>query len=294
MKKSRKIFIFATICALLAGCAIWGFFIEPDELAANHYQLKVKNWNPAFNNFKIVAIADIHAGSNFITEAKIRQVVKLSNAEDADLVVLLGDYVSLADTADKKLKMPVEAVSESLKGLKARFGVYAVLGNHDGLYGDNKVAAALQEAGIKVLENEVVFIEKDGAKFRLLGLKDHLKINNWKEFTDNLKTELAKNEQTGDILVLEHSPDILPIITGDLSISNDTRLILAAHTHGGQVRLPILGSLIVPSTYGQKYALGHIRENNVDMFVTPGIGTSILPVRFGVPPEISVLTLESE
>jgi len=98
----------------------------------------------------------------------------------------------------------------------------------------------------------------------------------------------------GDIIALEHSPDILPVITGDLSISPDLKLILAAHTHGGQVWFPIFGTPIVPSSYGQKYSYGHIRENNVDMFVTSGIGTSVLPIRFMMPPEIAVLTIRSE
>jgi uncharacterized protein len=96
---------------------------------------------------------------------------------------------------------------------------------------------------------------------------------------------------TGDIIVLQHSPDILPVIAGEYSISPDLRLILAAHTHGGQIRFPIVGSLVVPSGFGQKYARGHIFDKGVDMFVTSGIGTSVLPLRFMIPPEIVVLTI---
>jgi predicted MPP superfamily phosphohydrolase len=86
---------------------------------------------------------------------------------------------------------------------------------------------------------------------------------------------------------------VLPIISGDLSISPDLKLLLTAHTHGGQVWLPLIGTPIVPSSYGQKYSYGHIQENGVDMFVTSGVGTSILPFRFMVPPEIAVLTIRS-
>ena len=86
----------------------------------------------------------------------------------------------------------------------------------------------------------------------------------------------------------------MPAITGDLSISNDLRLVIAAHTHGGQVWLPIFGRPIVPSTFGQKYAYGHVKEKGVDLFVTSGIGMSVLPFRFMVPPEIAVLTIRSE
>ena len=86
----------------------------------------------------------------------------------------------------------------------------------------------------------------------------------------------------------------MPVITGELSISPSLKLILAAHTHGGQVWLPIFGTPVVPSTFGQKYAYGHVKENGVDMFVTSGVGTSVLPIRFMMPPEIAVLTIRSE
>ncbi|HEY2866027.1 MAG TPA: hypothetical protein VGJ02_02950, partial [Pyrinomonadaceae bacterium] len=109
-----------------------------------------------------------------------------------------------------------------------------------------------------------------------------------------LKQVIERDNGSGPIIALEHSPDVLPIITGDYSISPDLKLMLAAHTHGGQVWLPLIGSPIVPSSYGQKYARGHVRDNGVDMFVTTGVGTSILPFRFMVPPEIAVLTLQSD
>ena len=83
------------------------------------------------------------------------------------------------------------------------------------------------------------------------------------------------------------------MITGDLSISKDLKVMFAGHTHGGPVSLPIIGSPIVPSSYGQKYAAGHVRDGGIDLFVTTGIGTSILPFRFGVPPEIAVVTISA-
>jgi predicted MPP superfamily phosphohydrolase len=102
------------------------------------------------------------------------------------------------------------------------------------------------------------------------------------------------NTGGGDIILLEHSPDILQVVSGAFSISPQLRLMLAAHTHGGQVWLPILGTPVVPSGYGQKYVHGHVLDNNVDMFVTSGVGTSVLPFRFMVPPEIAVLTITAQ
>jgi len=192
------------------------------------------------------------------------------------------------------LKMPMAEIAENLKGLQARYGVYAVLGNHDRYHSDANVAAELEKTCCRVLQNELVIIEKNGSKLRLLGLKDQMHIVYWEQFSNELRGVLAASENSGDVLVLEHAPDVLKNITGDYLISKDLKLILAGHHHGGQVWFPVIGSPIIPSSYGQKYAFGHVKDNNVDMFVTNGIGTSILPFRFLVPPEISVLTIRAE
>ena len=270
------------------------YFVEPFRLVASQKDIRVRDWNPAFNGLKIVLISDIHGGSNGATEEKLRAVVVKANEQNADLIMLLGDYVSETDGAGSTLKMPMSVIADNLKGLKAKYGVFAVLGNHDGYYGDEIVSAELRRAGYKVLDGELAIIEKNGQKLRILGLKDHQKIKSWEDFSIEAKKILAENEASGDVIVLEHSPDVLPVITGDLLISKDLKLMFSGHTHGGQVWLPIIGTPVIPSSYGQKYAYGHIRDNGLDLFVTSGIGTSILPFRFFVPPEIAVLTIYAE
>ena len=300
MKLRKKRILLPVAAVAVIGMLLLGYsyFIEPRRLVVDQQTLTIHGWDPALNGFKIVAIGDIHAGSNAVDEAKLREIVALTNDQNADLIVLLGDYISQASTlmhGKHALKMPLETVAENLAGLNAKYGVIVVTGNHDDWYGHDQVSNAFRELGYAVLDDQIYTIDDGrGHRLRILGLMDQLHVGSWAPYSARIKRVVDQDNGSGPIIVLEHSPDDLPIITGDLSISPDLKLMLAAHTHGGQVWLPLIGSPIVPSSYGQKYARGHVRENGVDMFVTTGVGTSILPFRFMVPPEIAVLTLQGD
>jgi predicted MPP superfamily phosphohydrolase len=287
----------AIIALAFVACLAYAYFIEPNRLVVVEDTIYVKNWNPAFDGLRIAMIADIHGGSNNTTEEKIREVVARTNEQNPDVIVLLGDYVSQVRGPEpleqRPLKMSVETVAENLRGLRSRYGVFVVLGNHDGWYGDQTVASALAADGYTVLQNQLAYIEKDGQQIRIYGMKDHLSLEGgWFQISSDIRNNLQGTGK-GDLVILQHSPDILPVITGEFSVSPELRLILAAHTHGGQVWLPILGRPIIPSAIGQKYAYGHVFDRNTDMWVTSGIGTSVLPIRFMVPPEIAVITVRS-
>jgi predicted MPP superfamily phosphohydrolase len=178
--------------------------------------------------------------------------------------------------------MEPETIAGELKALHARYGVYAVLGNHDWWYDGERVRRALQAAGIHVLENEVARVQKDGHTFWLAGLADF-----WTR-TQRIEGTLRQIPDAGPVIAVTHNPDIFPNIPARVSLT------IAGHTHGGQVNLPLIGRPKVPSLFGQRYAAGHVEENGRHLFVTTGIGTSMIPVRLGVPPEIVVLTLKSE
>lgn len=282
--------------------ASWAFWYEPSSLTVKNYEINIPELSPAFDNFKIVAISDVHGGSSFITEEKIRRVVELANEQNADLIVLLGDYVSQQHFNRKVLKMPVATIADNLRGLRAKHGVFAVLGNHDWWYDDAKVRAELERVGYRVLENEAARIEHNGASLILLGLPDFLKAGRnlkppiWENYAKDGREALGKiGAKEGEtVIALTHNPDPFEFLNKEnYGMPNNFRLMLAGHTHGGQCDFPIIGTPLTSSSYGTKYGKGLVAQNGRQIFVTPGIGTSILPVRFRVPPEISVLTISS-
>ena len=299
MHPNRRHFLYFSplvgfICLALLSYA---YFIEPQRLVIVENTITTSNWDAEFDGLRIAMLSDIHGGSNYMTAERLQTIVSKTNEQNPDVIVLLGDFVSQkyeGNVGSRPLKMPPQDVADNLKGLKATYGVFAVMGNHDGEFGEDKVAAELSRVGYKALKNEVAVIQKNGKNLRILGTKDHLRLTKgWKETSAELK-QIANNSGDGKIILLQHSPDVFPIVTGDLSISPDLTLFLAGHTHGGQVWLPIFGRMIVPSSFGQKYAYGHVRQNNVDLWVTSGIGMSVLPIRFLVPPEIVILTVSSK
>jgi len=284
------------IVALGASALVWGFLIEPNRLVLNRVEISLDGLDNAHDGLKLVVISDLHGGASFMNESKLKDVVALANAQKPDLILLLGDFVSQVrgggPIVKRPLKMPVQTIAESISGFSAKYGVYAVIGNHDDWYDRQKVREALETAGIRVLVDEMATVPVRGGNLYLLGMRDFMSVGNRAEFKARAR-ELTGGLDSGSVIILDHSPDVIPLLSGKNLPSKRTRLILAGHTHGGQVWFPLIGSPIVPSNFGQKYAFGHLRDGGVDVFVTTGVGTSILPVRFLVPPEIAVLTLRA-
>lgn len=268
------------IILLLALLAFWGFFIEPNRLIVREETIAIENWPREMDGLKIAVISDIHAGGSFIDDKKLRLIVERTNQLHPELILILGDYMSSNGWISRRVEP--EVFGAVLKNFSAPYGTYSVFGNHDVWYSTVKVRAGLAQNGIKVLDNEVLQVEVRGQPLWLMGLGDL-----WTE-PQRIEETVAKVPEGQTMIAMTHNPDIFP------NVPQRVPLLLAGHTHGGQVRFPFIGSVVQSSAFGQRYERGHVVENNHHLFVTTGIGTSIVPARFGVTPEIVSLTIKSK
>lgn len=275
-RKLRNALIILTF--VFAALGLWAFWIEPAWLTTHRFALQVPHWQTEHHGLKVAILTDLHVGSPHAGIEKLRQVVERTNNERPDLVVILGDLV-IQGVIGGKFVEP-EPIAEVLQELRAPLGVFAVLGNHDWWYDGARIGRALEGAGIVVLENKAHPVQYKGKAFWVVGIADL-----WTRKPD-IEGSLRQVEGNDPVILITHNPDIFPDVPARVSLT------LAGHTHGGQVNLPIAGRLVVPSKYRQRYAMGHVVENGRHLFVGGGVGSSILPVRFRVPPEVLVVTLQ--
>jgi predicted MPP superfamily phosphohydrolase len=288
--------------SLLSTVSLGAYAVGIEPMLLTHvkrYALTPPNW-PAGLQLRVVALADIHACRPWMTPDRIRSIVEQANALQPDVIVLLGDYMTgtrlVTDWVDSS------EWAAALSGLKAPLGVLSILGNHDWWddlaaqeagAGPTVARKALEGVGIPVLENDVVRLEKDGHGFWVAGLADQLALRPGEAWgrsrfrgLDDLKGTLAKVKDEAPVILLAHEPDIFTEVPSRISLT------VSGHTHGGQVRL--FGySPVVPSRFGNRFAYGHVVEWNRHLIVSGGLGFSILPVRFGVRPEILSIELGS-
>jgi len=296
---SRRQFLrwLATLGATGVAVAGYGVLFEPlMRLKVARYDLRPKAWPSGFS-LTIAALADLHACRPWMDVERIESIVQQTNALGADIILLLGDYVGGMRTAAESVH--AREWSQALAGLRAPLGIHAILGNHEWWedravqragHGVPVARRALEAAGIPVYENDAVRLDKAGRAFWLVGLGDQLaywpsrRLRPGRRIgVDDLAGTLAKVTDDAPVILMAHEPDIA------VRVPERVALQLSGHTHGGQVRL--LGwSPVVPSRYGNRFAYGHVQEQ-CDVVVSGGLGCSIVPFRFGVPPEIVLIRL---
>lgn len=256
-----------------------GFEAAKDLIITDYWPVPPR-W-PDSHRLSITVIADLHAGGPNMGSARVREVVDQANALGSDLVVVLGDYFATHRFVTEHV--PPRVWAAELARLKAPLGVYAIFGNHDWWYDIAGTRAALAGVHIPVLENDAVLLGRPEQRFWLAGLGDQVAIrlgHGRFRGVDDLPRTLSRVRSEDPVILLAHEPDIFPQVPGRVAVT------LAGHTHGGQIKFPGMQPFWVPSAFGARYAYGHIVEHNRHMIVSGGLGTSGVPLRLGVPPEI--------
>ena len=273
-------FIFTTrvlFMLLGAGAAAWGFLIEPGLLRLTELRIETERWPQRRAPLRVAALGDLQIGAPHMTLEKLDEIVERTNRQDPDLVVLLGDYV-IQGVLFGSAVAP-EDIATRLARLSPRHGVYAVLGNHDWRHDGLAIRRAFEDVGIVVLDNQARALDLPEGRLWIAGLADAT------TRTPDVAGTLAPVPEHEPIIVLAHDPVVF------FEVPPRVVATFAGHMHGGQVYLPYFGALVTPGRAPRRWAYGHIREDGKDLFVTAGLGTSILPVRFNMPPEIALLTL---
>jgi uncharacterized protein len=260
--------------AILFATSVYAQGVEPRWFAIKQIDVKLAGLDPAFEGYKIVQLTDLHARSAVMNRETLAKVARIATSQQPDLIALTGDYITRG--ASKSEEMLANAFSQ----LQAKDGVVAIMGNHDRGEDSSPIERALTAGKVKLLNNAVHSIERQGSRLNIAGVDDV-----WFHRA-NLPQTIAQLPNTGANILLAHEPDF-----GDIAAASYRfELQLSGHSHGGQIVLPFAPR--VTPTWGKKYINGLYHLGVMQLYVSPGVGTTGLPkARFNCRPEISVIVL---
>ncbi|HEY0591985.1 MAG TPA: metallophosphoesterase [Thermoanaerobaculia bacterium] len=241
------------------------------DLEITRHRVAIEGLPAPFDGYRIAFLTDAHVAS-FMRRGYYREIVEQVRRHDPDLVLLGGDFVSFR----QHIPLMAELL---LTGLEARDGVWAVLGNHDYWADPDGVIAAMTAKGVRFIVNRSVQIERGGATLDLVGIDELYRGR------PDPQAAFANTDPSRPCLALSHHPDIIPKLR-----NHRIDLLVCGHTHGGQIRFPFFGAVIVPSKHEGRYAAGFHLESGVRMYVSRGLG-AIPPLRILCKPEVAVFEL---
>jgi predicted MPP superfamily phosphohydrolase len=277
---TRRRFLYGTAAAVavVGGDSIaW----EPNRPRIVRKDFLLPRWPERLNGFTIALLSDFHYDPAFSVHP-LHASIPLVNALRPDLIALTGDFVSVPFFGnEKKAAADAEPCASLLRQMNAPCGLWAVLGNHDWNTDPGHVTRALAAEGIRVLANESVAIERDGSRFWLAGVNDVI------SRTADLKKTLHVVPAGESVVLLAHEPDF-----ADHAALFPIDLQLSGHSHGGQVRIPMLPPLYLPDM-AKKYVMGTYQIGPLILYTNAGLGTVDVPIRLNCPPEITLLTLRA-
>jgi predicted MPP superfamily phosphohydrolase len=276
---NRRKFIKRAAAVGVAAIAADSTLIEPNRPRLIRKEIALRRWPSRMDGFTIALLSDFHYDPYFSVHP-IRSAVEVVNGLQPDLIALTGDFVSVPLVGNSaKGAADAEPCAQLLAKLRAPHGVWSVLGNHDVFSNADRVTNALHAAGIPILSNKSVAIEKDGARFWLGGVDDVL------GGTADLPGTLRGAPGEEAVVLMVHEPDYADYVAG-----YPVDLQLSGHTHGGQVRFPFMRPLYLPAL-AKKYVWGLFKIRGLTLYTNAGIGTVELPVRWNCPPEITFITV---
>jgi len=270
--------------ALFWGLGVWAFLVEPATLTVRRVTVESPSWRGP--PLRIGVISDTHVAAPHMNVRRMQRVIGRMNAEQPDIVLLLGDYTGGHERASRR-RRPER--SEVLRGvevfgeLTAPLGAYGVLGNHDSWFDNLAIEAALARGEVRALENAAARVARPSGAFWIAGIADMQSPRQ----PPQVDRALSDVKDGAPVIAISHWPDPFVDIPGSVA------LMLAGHTHCGQVNLPLLGRLAHASPMSEQWPCGLYDEGGRKLFVTGGVGVSILPVRFRAPPEIVIVTLRA-
>ena len=259
--------------------------VEMNWIEITKLTLKLPRLDSAFQGIKLVQISDIHLGQ-WMNKEKLDHVFKLALEQAPDYFILTGDYLEYHPygepnewaTYEENLKL----ISNSFSQLPAFCPTIGILGNHDHKIYAGWVEQALSEAGVTVLRNSVITIQRGKYQLHLAGLDDV------SQNMDRLDTLMKALPEDGAAILLVHEPDFADVSSATLRFD----LQISGHSHGGQIVLPIIGAPVLPEM-GRKYPSGLYNVNNMLLYTNRGVGVTTVNARFNCRPEITVFTLEA-
>lgn len=264
----------AEVALMGIGGFIYSGWVEPNTLTVTEINIKIPDLSDSFAGYRLVQISDIHAGT-WMNKERLMTVVNRVNEQKPDLIAITGDYVTGGN-----INHFADILINPLSQLSARDGVVTVLGNHDHWTNAGAVREIIQTANIRELQNDKIILERNRQQLAIAGVDDI-----WYKKAD-LDPILNTLPEKIPAILLAHEPDY-----ADLSAETGRfALQISGHSHGGQVRLPIIGAPILPP-YGRNYPIGQYQVRDMIQYTNRGVGMVPPTVRFGCSPEITVFKL---
>ncbi|HET6178063.1 MAG TPA: metallophosphoesterase [Candidatus Sulfotelmatobacter sp.] len=286
LSTTRRKFIRLAAAAGVAAVAVDSTLFEPNRPRIIRQEIALRRWPEQLNGFTIALLSDFHYDRHCSVHP-LRAAIPMVNGLHPDLIALTGDFVSYPLFSPNYVKgaLAAEPCAELLRQMQAPYGSWAVMGNHDFFTDPVHVTAALQAQGIQILKNESVPIELKGTRFWLAGVGDVI------GGAANLDASLQHAQAEEATILLAHEPDYADRVARQVA-AKSVDLQLSGHSHGGQVRLPLMRPLYLPEL-AKKYISGLYKIGPLTLYTNSGLGTVGVPVRWNCPPEITLLTLRS-